>query len=65
MVSPVPSIDSRARSTNWSTVQSSTATPTIGHCNRPRRSSRYNDLNVITLARSPVIPNITNTSAEP
>ena len=63
IVSPVPSIDSRARSTNWSTVQSLTATPTIGHCNSPRRSSRYSDRNVITFAKSPVIPKMTKTSA--
>ncbi len=46
-----------------STVQSSSATPTIGQSSRPRRSSRYSDRNVITLARSPVIPNTTITSA--
>ena len=63
IVSPVPSIDSRARSTSWSSVQSLTATPMIGHCKSPRRSSRYSDLNVITFARSPVIPKITKTSA--
>ena len=59
----MPSIDSRARSTSWSCVQSSTATPTIGQSSRPRASSRYNDRNVITFARSPVIPKTTRTSA--
>ena len=44
-------------------VQSSTATPTIGQSRRPRASSRYSDRNVITLARSPVIPKTTKTSA--
>src|SRR5918994_903769 len=44
-------------------VQSSTATPTIGHRSNPRDSRRYSDRNVITLARSPVIPKTTNTSA--
>ena len=54
---------SRARSTSWSTVQSSTATPTIGQSSSPRCSSRYSDRNVITFARSPVIPKTTRTSA--
>ena len=44
------------------TVQSSTATPTIGHCNSPRRSNRYREAKVITFARSPVIPNTTKES---
>src|SRR5262245_48422351 len=48
---------------SWSTVQSSTATPTIGQVRSPRRSSRYSDRNVITFARSPVMPKTTNTSA--
>src|SRR5215208_5414469 len=61
--SPVPTIDSRARSTRRSTDQSSTATPRIGQSRRPRFSSRYSDRNVITLARSPVIPKMTNLSA--
>jgi hypothetical protein len=39
-VSPVASIDVRARSRRSATVQSSTATPTIGQSSRPRRSSR-------------------------
>ena len=52
----------RARAAR-STVQSSTATPTIGQSSRPRRSSRYSDRNVITFARSPVIPKMTSTSA--
>ena len=38
--SPVPTIDSRARWTSCSSVQSSTATPTIGQSSRPRFSSR-------------------------
>ena len=63
--SPVPSIDSRARCRSWSTVQSSTATPTIGQSSSPRFSSRYSDRNVITFARSPVMPNTTRTSACP
>ena len=61
--SPVASIDVRARSRRSSTVQSSTATPTIGQSSSPRRSSRYSDRKVICLARSPVIPNTTSTSA--
>src|SRR5262245_4995019 len=56
-------MDSRARSLSWSTVQSSTATPTIGQSSRPRCSSRYKDWNVITFARSPVMPKTTKTSA--
>ena len=56
-------IESRARCTSRSTVQSSTATPTTGQSSRPRSSSRYSDRNVITRARSPVIPNTTSTSA--
>src|SRR5262245_49240597 len=44
-------------------VQSLTATPTIGQFNRPRRSRRYSEWNVMTFARSPVIPNTTRTSA--
>ena len=59
----MPRIDSRARSTSRPLVQSSTATPTIGSDSDPARSIRYSDRNVITLARSPVIPNTTNTSA--
>src|SRR6185436_18283512 len=61
--SPVPSMELRARSSSCSTVQSSTATPTTGQSSRPRASNRYNDRNVITLARSPVIPKTTKTSA--
>ena len=52
----------RARA-SWSTVQSSTATPTIGQSSSPRCSSRYSERNVITFARSPVIPKTTKTSA--
>src|SRR5262249_27502264 len=48
---------------SWSTVQSSTATPTIGQSSRLRRSSRYSERKVITFARSPVIPKTTRTSA--
>ncbi len=51
-----PRSSSRARSSSWSTVQSSTATPTIGQSSSPRFSSRYSERNVITFARSPVIP---------
>src|SRR5262245_18768151 len=61
--SPVPTIESRARLTSCSSVQSSTATPTIGHSSRPRFSSRYSERKVITLARSPLIPKATKTSA--
>ena len=61
--SPVPTIDSRARWTSCSSVQSSNATPTIGQSRSPRCSSRYSEWNVITFARSPVIPKITRTSA--
>src|SRR5262245_8102629 len=35
----------------------------MGQSSRPRRSSRYSDRNVITLARSPVIPKMTKMSA--
>ena len=35
----------------------------MGHSSSPRDSNRYNDRKVITLARSPVIPKITSTSA--
>ena len=60
---PFPrSTRARARR-SCSTVQSSTATPTIGQSSSPRCSSRYSDRNVITFARSPVIPKITRTSA--
>ena len=55
-------IEVRARSTSWSTLQSSAATPTIGQSSSLRCSSRYNERNVITFARSPVIPKITKTS---
>jgi hypothetical protein len=55
-------IEVRARSTSWSTVQSSTATPTMRQSSRLRCSSRYSEWNVITLARSPVMPKITKTS---
>src|SRR5262245_40954930 len=55
-------IEVRARSFRSSTDQSSTATPTIGQSRSPRRSSRYRDRNVITFARSPLIPKITRTS---
>ena len=55
-------IDVRARSTSWSCVQSSTATPTIGQSSSLRCSNRYSDWKVMTFARSPVIPKITNTS---
>ena len=37
--------------------------PRSGHESRPSLSSRYSDRNVITRARSPVIPNTTSTSA--
>src|SRR5690349_13665649 len=60
--SPVATIDVRARSMSCSWVQSSTATPTIGQSRSFRSSSRYSDRKVITFARSPVIPKITNTS---
>src|SRR6059058_1190013 len=43
--------------------QSSPATPTIGQLSKPRRSSRYSEWKVITLARSPVMPKITSASA--
>src|SRR6202040_1190414 len=46
-----------------STLQPSSATPTIGQPRSPRRQSRYRDRNVIFLARSPVIPKITSASA--
>jgi hypothetical protein len=62
-VSPVPWIAASACSRRSPGVQSSTATPTIGQFNRPRRSSRYSERKVITFARSPVIPNTTKTSA--
>src|SRR5215204_3063920 len=52
-----------ACSRSWSIVQSSPATPRIGQFRRPRRSSRYRAWNVITRARSPVMPKTTNTSA--
>ena len=38
------------------------ATPTIGQSSSPRSSNRYSERNVITLARSPVIPKITRTA---
>src|SRR3954453_17738018 len=63
MGSPVATIASRARSRSSATVRSCTATPTIGHVSSPRRSSRESERNVITLARSPVMPKTTNTSA--
>ena len=40
IVSPRPSMHSRACWRSWSTVQSFTATPTIGHVSSPRCSSR-------------------------
>ena len=46
-----------------SSVQSSTATPTIGQSSSPRASSRYSERKVITFARSPVMPKTTSTSA--
>src|SRR4029453_6422810 len=63
IVSPVVSIESRARFRRSSADQSSTATPTIGQSSRPRRSSRYRERHVITFARSPVTPKRTSTSA--
>jgi hypothetical protein len=36
----------------------------IGQSSRPRRSRRYSEWNVMTLARSPVIPKIRNVSAD-
>src|SRR6185369_11290175 len=57
------SIESCARLRRSSTLQWSAATPTIGQFSRDLSSSRYRAWNVITLARSPVIPKITNTSA--
>ena len=60
-----PRWTARACSRSSSSLQSSTATPMIGQSSRPRRSSRYSDRNVITLARSPVIPKITNASRPP
>src|SRR5262249_31697393 len=60
--SPVATIDWRARSTSCSLPQSSTATPTIGQSGSPRCSRRYKERNVMTFARSPVMPKITKTS---
>ena len=59
----VASIALRARWRSSSSVQSLTATPTTGQVSSPRRSSRYSERKVITLARSPLIPNTTSTSA--
>src|SRR5262245_26687729 len=52
----------RACARRSSSDQSSTATPRIGQLRRPRRSSRYSERNVMTLARSPLIPKTTRTS---
>jgi hypothetical protein len=62
MVSPQASIAARAWARSSSSVQASAATPRIGQCSRPRRSSRYNDRNVMTRAKSPLIPKTTRTS---
>src|SRR5690242_11069790 len=63
MVSPAVSIALRAWSSSAASDQSSRATPTIGQSSILRRSRRYSDRNVIFLARSPVMPKITRTSA--
>src|SRR5215207_8099098 len=61
--SPVSEMHFPACSRSWSIVQSSPATPRIGQFRRPRLTSRYRAWNVITRARSPVMPKTTNTSA--
>ena len=63
MVSPVAAIAARACACKSALLQSSTATPTMGQSSKLRRSSRYSDRKVITLARSPLIPKTTRTSA--
>jgi hypothetical protein len=52
-LSPVATMDSRARCRSWSTVQSSAATPDDGHVRRPRFCNRYKERKVITRARFP------------
>src|SRR5262249_7800956 len=56
-------MDSWARLRRSSTLQWSAATPTTGQFSKDLFSSRYRAWKVITLARSPVMPKMTRTSA--